>query len=73
MEDKVNIKIIQNYIEENNFSKTKFCKMCNISPSTYAKIISGDGKYNVKALYRIARVLNISVDDFFMRNAFKDR
>lgn len=71
MEDKVNIKIIQNYIEENNFSKTKFCKMCNISPSTYAKIMSGDGKYNVKALYRIARVQDISVGDFFKRTVIK--
>ena len=65
MEDKVNIKIIQNYIEENNFSKTKFCKITKISPSTYEKSMNGDGKYSVKALFKIARVINVPEVDFF--------
>lgn len=65
MGNKFNTEIIEKYRQKNNLSKTRFCKITKISPSTYEKIMNGDGKYSVKALFKIARVINVPEVDFF--------
>ncbi len=61
MKNTINAKIIKNFILENKISKTKFCKMCKISPSTLNKIISNDDNFKIIALFKIAKVIKIQV------------
>lgn len=64
MDNLINTKIIENYIKENNLSKAKFCKICNISPSTFNKIMN-NGNFKLNALFKIARIIKIRVYQFF--------
>ena len=57
--------LITNYIKENNLSKTSFCKICKIAPSTYKKILDNDTNFGIVALFKIARVMNIPVCKLF--------
>ena len=57
--NKVNIELITNYLKENNLSKTKFCKVCNVSIKTLNKILSGNLNFIIHLLFRIVNVLNI--------------
>ena len=61
MKNTINAKIIKNFILENKISKTKFCKMCKISPSTLNKIISNDDNFKIIALFKISKVIKIQV------------
>lgn len=61
MKKYVKTEIIENFIKENSLSKTKFCKMCKISPSTLKKIMTEDTDFGVVALFKIARVLNVHI------------
>ena len=67
MKNKIKIEIIIKFMIENKISKTKFCKMCKISPSTLNKIISNDDNFGVIALFKIARVIKIEVYQMFNR------
>ena len=40
MKNTIKTEIIEKYMNENKLSKTKFCKMCKISPSTLNKIMT---------------------------------
>lgn len=55
---------IEKYMNENKLSKTKFCKTCKISISTFNRIIAGK---NIKliALFRIAKIMNINICKLF--------
>ena len=57
----VKTELIEKYLKDNNLSKTKFCKMCKISPSTLNKIMNNDGHFRITALFKIARVMNLYV------------
>ena len=65
MQTTIKTELIENYLKENNLSKTKFCKICKISYSTYKKIMSSDNNFGVIALFRIAKILNIEVYKMF--------
>lgn len=56
--------IIENYLKENKISKSKFCKMCGISPCTLNRIIKNKN-YKIIALFKIARVIKIQVHKMF--------
>ena len=56
----IKTEVIENYLSENNLSKTKFCKMCKISYSTLKRIMNNEN-FNLIALFKIARVLNLHV------------
>ena len=61
----IKTEMIEAYMQENNLSKTKFCKMCKISPSTLNKIMSNDGNFGIIALFKIARVLGVHIHQLF--------
>lgn len=60
----VNTKIIEDYRKENQLSVTKFCKLCQITPGTYKKIMSNES-FNIKALFKIAKILGIHACQMF--------
>ena len=65
MKNTIKTELIENFIKENNLSKSKFCKMCKISQSTFNKIMSSGNNFRIIALFQIARVLEIQVYQMF--------
>lgn len=61
MKNTIKTEIIEKYIIKNKLSKTKFCKMCKISPSTLNKIMTNDDNFGIIALFKIARVIKVQV------------
>lgn len=62
----INILLIQNYMIDNNFSKTQFCKLCKIPYSALKKMFEADYNFDVRYIFRIAKVLNIEVVKMFV-------
>ena len=65
MKNTIKTEIIENFMLENKISKTKFCKMCKISPSTLNKIMTNDDNFGIIALFKIARVIKVQVYQMF--------
>ena len=65
MKNTIKTELIENFIKDNNLSKSKFCKMCKISLSTLNKIMTNSGNFRIIALFKIARVLKIQVFEMF--------
>ena len=65
MKNTIKIEIIEKFMIKNKISKTTFCKMCKISPSTLNKIITKDNNFRIIALFKIARVIKIQVHQMF--------
>lgn len=65
MKNTIKTELIENFIKENNLSKSKFCKMCKISQSTLNKIMTNNENFRIIALFKIARVLKIQVYQMF--------
>ena len=60
MNKKTNVNIILEYIQKNKLSYNKFAKMCCISPKTLKKVLCDDNYFNMVALFKISRVMNVS-------------
>lgn len=56
----IKTEVIEQYLRENNLSKTKFCEICKISRSTFKKIMNNEN-FQLIALFKIARVLNVHI------------
>lgn len=65
MKNTIKTELIENFVKENNLSKSKFCKMCKISQSTLNKIMTNSENFRIIALFKIARVLKIQVYQMF--------
>ena len=65
MKNTIKTELIENFIKENNLSKSKFCEMCKISQSTLDKIMTSNENFRIIALFKIARVLKIQVYQMF--------
>ena len=65
MKNTIKSELIENFIKENNLSKSKFCKMCKISQRTLNKIMTNSENFRIIALFKIARVLKIQVFEMF--------
>lgn len=65
MKNTIKTELIENFIKDNNLSKSKFCKMCKISQSTLDKIMTNNENFRIIALFKIARVLKIQVYQMF--------
>ena len=65
MKNTIKTELIENFINDNNLSKSKFCKMCKISQSTLNKIMTNSENFRIIALFKIARVLKIQVYQMF--------
>lgn len=65
MKNTIKTELIENFIKDNNLSKSKFCEMCKISQSTLNKIITNNENFRIIALFKIASVLKIQVYQMF--------
>ena len=65
MENLIKTEIFTNFIKKHNLSKTKFCKVCKVSPSVFKKIMNNQDNFYVIALFRIAKVIGIQVYQMF--------
>ena len=65
MKKTIKTEIIENFMLENKLSKTKFCKMCKISPSTLNKIMTNNDNFGIIALFKITRVIKVQVYQMF--------
>lgn len=57
--------LCENFMKENNLSKTAFCKLCKINLDTYYRILNGQGKFRINALCKISKVINKEVYEMF--------
>ena len=64
MDNKVNVKIIVEYLKENNLTRKEFCRQCRISTSTFYKIINGND-FGLQSLFRIAKRMDIRICELF--------
>ena len=65
MKNTIKTELIENFIKDNNLSKSKFCEMCKISRSTLNKIMTNSENFRIIALFKIARVLKIQIYQMF--------
>ncbi len=63
MKNTIDIEKIENYIKENNLSRTQFGKLCNINHVTLRKVFTEKEHINMVVLFNIARVMNIGIKD----------
>jgi len=61
MKKYIKTEIIEKFISEKGISKTKFCKLCKISPSTFKKIMSNETNFSIISLFRVARFINKNI------------
>ena len=52
MKNTIKNELIENFIKENNLSKSKFCEMCKISQSTLNKIMTNSENFRIIALFK---------------------
>lgn len=65
MKYRLKTEIIENYIKENNLTKTEFCRGCKVSLYLFNKIMKGYLNFDVRILLRIARLIKIEVYKLF--------
>lgn len=66
MKNLIKTEIIANYLKEHNLSKTKFCRLCKISVSTFNKIMNGED-FDLIALFRIAKTIEVELYQLFQQ------
>lgn len=65
MKNIINTKLIENFMKEKNLSKTQFCKLCKISPRTLEKIFNDEYDYDLRALFKTAKCMNLKIYQLF--------
>lgn len=61
----IKTELIENFMRDKHISKTEFCRICKIGRSTFQKIMTNDYKFNSSALFRIAKILGVTILDLF--------
>ncbi len=64
MNKELNVGIIEDYILTNRLTIKEFCRQCNISISTFYRIMHGKDFYLI-SLFKIAKSMNIRLCRFF--------
>lgn len=74
MRNRIKIEMVYDYMKKNNLSKTKFCKMCKVSPAIFKKIemfnLSGRKivkgyNFNIATLFKIAKFIGVKLYELF--------
>lgn len=64
---KTKTEIITNYRKENNLTIKQFCRKCKISAAVYYKIMHNQLNVRASAVVRVAKELNVRLDDLIYR------
>ncbi|MDE7454886.1 MAG: helix-turn-helix transcriptional regulator [Clostridia bacterium] len=67
MDNIIDTNLIEEYMIKNNMSKKEFCARCKISTHTFDKICKQQTDYNIIALFKIARLMNLHIKDLFVK------
>lgn len=65
---KCNIKLIDNFLKENNLTKTEFCKRCKISKYSLSKIYKNDFNIDIVVIIKISYAINQKPCDLFIND-----
>jgi len=65
MENLIKTELIEDFLKEKEWSKTKFCRQCKISYKTFQKIMSNDYNFDVRALFRVCKIIGVEVYKIF--------
>ena len=57
--------LIEAYIKKNKLNKAEFCELAKISVGTFNKIFYDEGEVKLVALFNIARVLGVGMNELF--------
>ena len=60
----IKTELIENYIKENNLTKSKLCKLCDISTKKLNLLLKNKVKIKIETLVKISKLTKISIDDF---------
>ena len=60
MKNMVNTELVNDYMRTHNLSKTKFCKLCKIHPTTLKNILENKN-FVMSAIFKIANVLDVDI------------
>lgn len=55
--------LIENFRKENNLTVELFCRICQITKQAYYKIINQQLKCKIVNLFKVARVMKISISE----------
>jgi len=58
--------LIKNFINTHNISPNAFCKLCNISYSSYKRILNQNGRVRIRNIFKITKILKVSISEFLM-------
>ena len=58
----INTNLIKKYIKDNNLTTREFCKKCDITYSSYLKIMKSTIK-RFKPIYNVSIVLNVKLKE----------
>lgn len=55
--------MLADYMSKHNLSKTAFCKLCDISPSTLARIFAHNPNILSITFFKIAKAMDVMMQD----------
>lgn len=67
---KINVEIIENYMNRNYLTNKEFCELCNISLQDFEKLLQDDTNVSMINLINIAKVIKCKVEDLVNRKNF---
>ncbi len=65
MKETLNFEKIEEWRKIHNLSKKAFCELCKIPYNAYRKILAGNLKFDIKYLFRIAKIMDIEIYKLF--------
>ena len=61
MNNQINKSLINDYIKKNNLTINEFCRTSKILETTFYAIMSGSLDFEVNALLKLAKILNVEI------------
>lgn len=65
MKNKINVKLIHDFIKRNKLTKSRFAKDCKISPATLNKVLQGMDNVGIMAVFKIAKAIKKELHEMF--------
>lgn len=65
MDNLIKTELIEEFLKEKEWSKSEFCRQCKISYKTFQKIMSNDYNFDLRALFRVCRIMGVDIYKIF--------
>lgn len=63
MEKKINSKLIQKYMKENQLTKKEFCEVCGICERTLKRMLDGGFDCRLASVLKVRKVLKVTLNE----------